>query len=94
MRWTAALALVAIFESHAARACYEPTASSCATRYVAFEDQDEFDRCRQQMDSYKSEAEDFLSCLRRESEDLKRKSDNMLYEYNSAVESFNRRARG
>ena len=46
------------------------------------------------MDSYKSEANDFLSCTKREADELKRKSDNLIQEYNDAVESFNRRARG
>jgi hypothetical protein len=46
------------------------------------------------MTSYQSEAQDYLSCMRREADDLKRKSDTVIEEYNSAVESFNRRARG
>ena len=50
------------------------------------------------MDSYKSDAESFLSCQKREADDflanLKRKSDGVIQEYNDAVESFNRRARG
>jgi hypothetical protein len=46
------------------------------------------------MNSYKSEAESFLSCMRRESEEFKRKTDSVIDEYNGAVESFNRRARG
>jgi len=86
--------LLAVSAGRAANACAAPTAPFCATRYGAFEDQDEFDRCRREMDSYKSEAEYFLSCVRRESEELKRKSDSLIEEYNSAVESFNRRARG
>jgi len=39
------------------------------------------------MEAYKSEAQDFLSCT-------KRQSDGVIEEYNNAVESFNRRARG
>jgi hypothetical protein len=46
------------------------------------------------MSSYQSEAQDYLSCMRREADDLKRKSDTVIDEYNGAVESFNRRARG
>ena len=74
--------------------CSKPSAPSCATRYGAFDDQDDFDRCKRQMSSYRSEADDFLSCTRREADDLKRKSDSVIEEYNGAVESFNRRARG
>jgi hypothetical protein len=74
--------------------CSPPSAPSCATRYGTFDSQDDFDHCKRQMSSYQSEAQDYLSCLRREAEDLKRKSDGTIEEYNSAVDSFNRRARG
>jgi hypothetical protein len=66
--------------------CSPPSAPSCAMRYGAFDSQDDFDRCKRQMSSYQSEAQDYLSCVRRE-------GDNAIEEYNSAVESFNRRAR-
>ena len=78
----------------AASYCSEPTPPTCATRYGAFDDQNDFDRCKRQMASYQGEAQDFLSCTKREADDLKRKSDGVIDEYNGAVESFNRRARG
>jgi hypothetical protein len=79
---------VLVLTSAAANAyCSPPSAPSCATRYGAFDDQDDFDRCKRQMSSYQSEAQDYLSCMRRE-------SDSAVEEYNSAVDSFNRRARG
>ena len=57
MRTAAVLAaLIVILASPAARACYEPTAPYCATKYGAFDDQDEFDRCKREMNSYKSDA--------------------------------------
>lgn len=74
--------------------CYAPSAPYCAARYSAFDDQDEFDRCRREMTNYQIEAQDFLACIRRETEELKRKSDGVIDEYNNAVEGFNRRARG
>jgi hypothetical protein len=78
--------------------CSEPSAPYCATRYGTFDGEDEFRRCKREMESYQSEAQDFLSCQKREVDDLlsvmKRKSDGVIEEYNSAVESFNRRARG
>jgi hypothetical protein len=78
--------------------CSEPSAPYCATRYGAFDDESEFRRCKLQMEFYQTEAEDFLSCQKREADGLlstlKRKSDDVIQEYNSAVESFNRRARG
>jgi hypothetical protein len=67
--------------------CSSPSAPSCAAQYGAFDDQDDFDRCKRQMSSYQSEAQDYLSCVRRE-------TDSAIEEYNSAVDSFNRRARG
>jgi len=74
------------------------TIGAILRRYGAFEDQDEFRRCKREMESYQSEAQDLLSCTKREADDListlKRKSDSVIEEYNSAVESFNRRARG
>ena len=67
--------------------CSPPSAPSCAARYGAFDDQDDFDRCKRQMSSYQSEAQDYLSCVRRE-------TDGAIEEYNSAVDRFNRRERG
>jgi hypothetical protein len=78
--------------------CSAPSAPFCATRFGSFDDQYDFDRCKSEMDSYKNDAESFLSCQKREADDylatLKRKSDGVIEEYNSAVETFNRRARG
>jgi hypothetical protein len=87
-------ASLAVTASSAQAYCSAPTAPYCATRYGAFDDQDDFDRCKREMASYQSEAQDFLSCTKRDADDLKRKSDNVIDEYNSAVESFKRRARG
>jgi hypothetical protein len=80
------LALVAVAPA-AYAACSEPTAPYCASKYGAFDDEDEFRRCKSEMESYQSETQEFLSCV-------KRNSDSIIEEYNSAVESFNRRARG
>jgi hypothetical protein len=80
--------------STSASACSEPSAPYCASKYGAFDDEDEFRRCKSEMEIYQSEAEDFLSCTRRAADDLKRKSDRVIQDYNGAVESFNRRARG
>jgi len=83
------LPIIALLGSAPAQAyyCSSPSAPSCATRYGAFDDQDDFERCKRQMSSYQSEAQEYLSCLKRE-------SDSTIEEYNRAVESFNRRARG
>jgi hypothetical protein len=79
--------LMAAFTTQALAYCSEPSAPYCASKYGAFEDQDEFRRCKTEMESYQSEAQEYLSCV-------KRKSDSVIEDYNSAVESFNRRARG
>jgi len=67
--------------------CSEPSAPSCATRYGPFDDTYDFDRCKSQKRSYQSDVESFLSCIRSDTE-------RAIQEYNDAVESFNRRARG
>lgn len=82
------------FSSSSWAYCSAPSAPYCATRYGAFDDQDDFDRCKRQMQSYQSEVESFLSCSQREIDDLRQKSKSELDEYNNAVDSFNRRARG
>jgi hypothetical protein len=94
MRALIIFASLAITAGSAQAYCSAPSASYCATRYGVFDDQDDFDLCKRQMASYQSEAQDFLSCTNREADDLKRKSDGVIDEYNGAVESFNRRARG
>jgi hypothetical protein len=42
----------------------------------------------------KGEAEGFRACTRSEADELKRKSDDLMDEYNSVVRNFHRRARG
>lgn len=66
--------------------CSEPTAPSCATRYGAFFDEYEFNRCRREVTTYGEEVETYLACLQRESNET-------VSEYNDAIDAFNRRAR-
>jgi hypothetical protein len=82
--WLLAIALLGVTNPSLAF-CSKPDAPSCASDYSKFEDQDEFDRCKSDMESYKSEVEDFLSCLKRD-------GDEALNDYNEAVSSFNNRA--
>jgi hypothetical protein len=81
----AALSIIAARPSLAD--CYQPSSPPCAARYGAFEDQDDFEQCKRKMAQYKSEVELFLLCVQNDT-DLARS------QYNSSVESFNRRARG
>jgi hypothetical protein len=77
----AVLAVAVIATTNLAYAyCAVPDAPSCATRYGAFDDQDDFERCRRRMTTFRDELESHLQCVRDE--------------YNQAVERFNRRARG
>ena len=83
----AAVLALGLHTPAAAYFCSEPSAPYCATEWDEFEDQDEFDSCRWEMESYGSELEDYLSCMRDE-------MDAALEEYNDAVASFNDRADG
>jgi hypothetical protein len=67
--------------------CSKPDAPLCATDSGRFDDTDDFESCKNEMESYRSDAEEFLSCQKRENEEA-------IEEYNDAVRSFNDRARG
>jgi len=65
--------------------CSAPIAPSCAFRQAEFDDQDDFDRCNRQMQQYRNAVEAYLSCLKRD-------SDQIISDYNNAIATFNRRA--
>ncbi|AZO63335.1 MAG: hypothetical protein E5Y51_21510 [Mesorhizobium sp.] len=69
--------------------CTKPSAPSCAERYGSFDDEYEFDRCKREMEDFKSEVERFIDCNNQQA-----RSDNeeSISDYKDAVESFNRRA--
>lgn len=80
--------LASLTFAEAAKAyCSKPDAPYCASSFGEFDDQYEFDRCKSEMQSYRDDVDSFLSCLKRESQDA-------ISDYEDAVESFNRRARG
>jgi hypothetical protein len=81
-----ALASCAVLAKPALADC-QPSSPTCATRYGAFDDQDDFEQCKRNMNSYKSEVELFLLCVQNDADLVRR-------QYNGAVDSFNRRARG
>lgn len=89
----AGLVLLAI-GSRSFASCYTPDAPSCASGYGNFDDEYEFDRCKGEMETYKSEVEDYISCLKREVQRLNSQGDGAISDYNDAVASFNRRAGG
>lgn len=78
--------------------CSEPSAPYCATSYGAFEDQYEFDRCKREMEDYESEVNEYIQCIQdeldRATSDGKSSAEDATSQYNDAVSSFNRRARG
>lgn len=78
--------------------CSEPSAPYCATSYGSFDDEDDFDSCKRDMENFRSEVEDYNQCLaneaRRAIDEARQKQQAALDEYNDAVSSFNRRARG
>ena len=78
--------------------CSEPSAPYCATSYGEFTDQYDFERCKREMENYASEVDDYIACLQREVDsaisEARQESESAIGEYNDAVESFNRRARG
>jgi len=67
--------------------CSAPSAPFCVQRYGPFDDDDAFQRCKREMESFQIETQSFLSCLKRD-------SDGAVEAYNDVVASFNRRARG
>jgi hypothetical protein len=66
--------------------CYEPNPPYCAGRYDAFDDEWEFDKCRREVEAYRSEVRTYLFCLQGQ-------RDLAVQKVNDAVEGFNRRAR-
>lgn len=68
------------------RRCEAPTEPSCITLFLTFEDEFSFNRCKNDVESYQREVEDFLSCQ-------KRAANEVIAAYNEAVEQFNCRAR-
>lgn len=69
--------------------CEKPDPPSCSQTYGNFDDDDDFQQCRREMESYKSDAEEYLSCIQREA---KKAATEVTDEYNDAVSAFNRRA--
>ena len=84
----AALAL----QTYAAQAAYfrycdDPDPPYCAEDYGAFDDQNDFDSCLSEMESYKDDVEEYVECL---SSNSREAAD----EYSDTVDSFNSRAGG
>lgn len=72
--------------------CSEPSAPNCASRYGSFDDEWDFDRCKRDMETYKSEVEDFIQCNNDEIRRAQQASEEAASEYSAAVDDFNNRA--
>lgn len=63
---------------------------------MEFSDEYDFNRCKQDVESFQDETNTYLECLQRDLDDAasqaRRDSEQAISEYNDAVEGFNRRA--
>jgi hypothetical protein len=66
--------------------CSRPIAPYCASGYDKFDDQHKFDRCKREIENYRSEIDAYLTCV-------KEQNQRAIDEYNEMVERLNRRAR-
>ena len=66
-------------------ACYEPSEPSCLNYSFTFEDSFSFQICRSELESYSSDVEDYVACL-------KRRQNEAIDEFNDAVNDFNNNA--
>lgn len=69
------------------RNCHAPDEPYCITGYGTFESDYSFNTCKSDLENYRTEVEDFLSCQ-------KRAANELIDEYNEAVRKFNCRAKG
>lgn len=83
----AATFLVALSANAAADSCSEPSAPGCASENSAFDDEDDFDSCKREIENYRDEVETYRRCLAREEQ-------RALDDLNRAIDSFNRRVGG
>src|SRR5579859_228971 len=80
-----ALAVGLAFQSSAALAnCIEPVAPACLDGAELFANQQEFDECRQAVETFRSETKGYLLCLKSE-------VGGALAHFNDAVDRFNQR---
>lgn len=81
----------------AAAFCSSISAPSCISRYGAFDDEDDFNRCRREMADFEQEVDRFMRCQNDAAQaairDAKQENESAISEFNQAVESFNRRAK-
>lgn len=65
--------------------CSEPSKPYCADMYMPFDSSFDFEMCKNEVESYVSSVNDYVSCLQNEASEKQR-------EANSVIDSFNTRA--
>lgn len=70
--------------AYAYDSCSEPDRPSCTNRYGPFDDEYDFDRCKRQVENFRTEVTGYVDCLKENSEEA-------ISEFNDAVSGFNRR---
>lgn len=82
--WLVLLVAVLVQTSAALAGCVEPVAPPCVDRPALIADQQEFDECRQTVETFRSETKEYLLCLKSE-------VSGALDHFNDAVDRFNQR---
>ncbi len=80
------LATLVLQASAAFAECPEPVAPPCVDRPVSFSNQQEFDQCREAVETFRGQTKEHLLCL-------KTQVGSALDHFNDAVDRFNQRAR-
>ena len=62
---TRIVTIIALLFATPVAACYEPSEPSCQNSPFTFEDSFSFEMCRNELESYSSEVEDYVACLKR-----------------------------
>lgn len=84
LHWLVLLVAVLVQTSAALAGCVEPVAPPCVDRPALIADQQEFDECRQTVETFRSETKEYLLCLKSE-------VSGALDHFNDAVDRFNQR---
>ncbi|RKQ70357.1 hypothetical protein BCL74_2302 [Oceanibaculum indicum] len=83
-----ALGLLAAQEASALSYCSEPSVPFCAELIGKFNDQWEYQLCRQELESYRYDVERYIACVREEADSMVQEA---VDDYEDAVDSFNMR---
>jgi hypothetical protein len=85
LHWKVLLVALVVQTSAASAECVEPVVPSCVDQSVLFSGQQEFDQCRQAVETFRGKTKEYLLCLKSE-------VGSALDHFNDAVDRFNQRA--